>query len=71
MKVSIKDFAVDMEIKNSGIELDVYSADGSRHLGDLTVTKSGVIWCKGAIRRKNGTKVSWEKFIEWMEKPGA
>jgi hypothetical protein len=67
MKVSIKDLSVDMEIKNSGIELDVYSADGSKHLGDLIVTKSGLIWCKGRTSRENGEKVSWDKFIEWME----
>ena len=67
MKVSIKDLSVDMEIKNSGVELDVYSPDGSKHLGDLIVTKSGLIWCKGRTSRENGVKISWEKFIEWME----
>jgi hypothetical protein len=67
MKVSIKDLSVDMEIKNNGVELDVYSADGSKHLGDLFVTKSGLIWCHGKTGRDNGVKVSWDKFIEWME----
>jgi hypothetical protein len=38
MKVSIKDLSVAMEIKNTGVELDVY--DGSKHLGDLVVTKA-------------------------------
>jgi hypothetical protein len=68
MKVSIKDLSVDMEIKNTGVELDVYSADGKKHLGDLVVTKSGLNWCKGATRRENGKKVSWEQFIELIEK---
>ena len=39
MKVTVKDFAVSMEIKNKGIELDVYDNDG-KHLGDLVVTKT-------------------------------
>jgi len=34
MKVSIKDLSVTMEIKNNGIELDVYDNSG-KHLGDL------------------------------------
>jgi hypothetical protein len=67
MKVSIKDLSVDMEIKNNGIELDVYSADGVTHLGDLYVTRSGLIWCKGKTPRPNGKKVSWNQFIGWME----
>lgn len=66
MKVSIKDFAVSMEIKNKGIELDVYSTDG-RHLGDLVITKTGLIWCKGRTSPANGAKVSWAEFIKDME----
>jgi hypothetical protein len=67
MKVSIKDLSVDMEIKNTGVELDVYSADGKSHLGDLIVTKTGLTWCKGKTGRDNGTKFTWKKFIEWAE----
>jgi len=47
MKVSIKDLSVNMDIKSKGIELDVYSADGKTHLGDLVVTMTGLTWCKG------------------------
>ena len=43
MKVSIKDFTVTMEIKNKGVELDVYANDGT-HRGDLVVTKTGLTW---------------------------
>jgi hypothetical protein len=68
MKVSVKDFSVDMEIKNKGIELDIYSND-NKHLGDLVVTKTNLIWCKGKTAPANGKKVKWEKFIEWMETP--
>lgn len=67
VKVSIKDLSVDMEIKNTGVELDVYSADGNKHLGDLIVTKSGLTWCKGKTGRSKGVKVSWDEFIKWME----
>jgi hypothetical protein len=41
LKVSIKNLSVAMEIKNTGVELDVYSPDGEKHLGDLVVTKNG------------------------------
>ncbi|MGB5949361.1 MAG: hypothetical protein WBG82_08580 [Parvibaculum sp.] len=67
MKVSIKDLSVDMEIKQNGIELDVYSPDGTKHLGDLVITKTNLIWCKGRTTRANGVKVSWNDFIDWME----
>lgn len=43
MKVTIKSFDVGMEVKNAGIEFDVYSPDGTDHLGDLVLTKSGLI----------------------------
>lgn len=38
MKVVIKEFGLDMEVKNRGIELEIRSADGKRQLGDLIVT---------------------------------
>lgn len=66
MKVSVKDFSVSMEIKNKGIELDVYDTDGT-HLGDLIVTKSGLTWCKGKTTQAYGQKLSWKKFIAEME----
>lgn len=66
MKVSIKELSVSMEVKNKGIELDVYDSQ-DRHLGDLIVTKSGLVWCKGRTRKENGTPVSWKEFIDWME----
>lgn len=66
MKVSIKDFAVSMEIKNKGVELDVYSNAG-KHLGDLVVTKTGLTWCKGKTTVANGKKISWDAFITYMD----
>lgn len=66
MNVSIKDFSVSMEVKNKGIELDVYANTG-QHLGDLIVSKSGLNWCKGKTTAANGSKLSWADFIKYME----
>ena len=41
MKVGIKKLAVDMPVKNKGIELEVRDTDGT-HLGDLIVSKAGL-----------------------------
>lgn len=69
MKVKIKDLDIMMEIKNKGIEIDVYSND-NRHLGDLVITKTKVIWCRGRTDRRNGIDFTWKKFIELMEEQG-
>ncbi len=66
MQVSIKDFAVTMEIKNKGIELDVYDNSG-QHLGDLVVTKTKLVWCKGRTSVNNGKSITWREFIDQME----
>lgn len=67
MQVSIKDFSVNMEIKNRGVEFAVYSPDGEKHLGDLVVTKTGLTWCKGRTSPENGVKIKWQEFMEWAE----
>ena len=61
-KVKIKEFGIDLVIKNKGLTLDVY--EGRKHLGDLQVTKSGLAWCNG--KSHSGPKVTWAEFIEWM-----
>lgn len=66
MKVAIKNLSVQMEVKNKGVEFDVYDTKDAFR-GDMIVTKSGLVWCKGKTTQKNGVKVSWEEFIEWME----
>lgn len=66
MKVSIKNLAVDMEIKNTGIELAVHDNDG-KFMGDLVVTKTKLIWCHGKTARKNGKSLTWAKFTDYME----
>jgi hypothetical protein len=62
VKVWIKNFNVELEVKTSGIELDVSGNDG-KHLGDLYVTKAKLIWCKGRIPRNNGKEIRWEEFM--------
>ena len=66
MKVWIKKFDVEMEVKNNGIELDVRKPNG-RRLGDLVVTKTGLIWCKGKTTPAKGVRRTWANFIKWME----
>lgn len=66
MEVTIKDLSVEMNIKNRGIELDVYDNDGT-HLGDLIINKKWLIWCKGKTTQANGVKISWRNFIEFMQ----
>ena len=66
MKVSVKNFAVTMEIKTKGIELDVYDNSG-HHLGDLVVTKTRLVWCKGRTSVRHGKPIAWTRFIEYME----
>jgi hypothetical protein len=67
MKVSIKDFDVAMEVKNNGVEFEIYD-NSNVHLGDLFITKAKVIWCKGKTKRANGVNVPWPKLIEAIEK---
>ena len=70
MQLKIKQFAVDMEIKTKGVEVEVRNPQGTKQLGDLLVKKSGLTWCRGKTSEKYGKRVSWDKFIEWMEKQG-
>jgi hypothetical protein len=67
MKVSVKDLSVTMEIKNKGIELDVYDSTGA-HRGDLVINKAKVTWCPGKTLPQNGHSLTWESFITIMEK---
>ncbi len=67
MRVTIKSFDVEMEVKNSGIEFEVRTPDGGTQLGDVVLTKTGLTWCKGRTDRKNGIKISWSDFIAWAE----
>ena len=65
MKVSIKSFDVQMDVKNNGIEFQIYDND-ENFLGDCIVSKTGLTWCKGKTARENGVKMGWAKFIDMM-----
>lgn len=67
MKVLIKEFGLNMQVKSRGIELEVRSADGKKQLGDLVITNSRLIWCKGRTTPKRGIRVTWDEFIAWMQ----
>jgi hypothetical protein len=66
MKVAIKHFDVEMDVRTNGIEFEVYDND-DKFLGDCYLTKTGLIWCRGRTPRKNGKKVKWQDFIAAME----
>ncbi len=59
-----------MEIKNKGVELEIYEADGTTRLGDLVITKTDLIWCAGRTRRENGIKLKWPAFVEMISSQG-
>lgn len=65
MKVSIKDFQVNMEICNNGIEMDVYDSQ-DKHLGDLRIGKATLEWCPGRTRKGHGKQKSWKELIAFF-----
>ncbi len=68
MKVSIKDLNVkSLDIGSKGIEIDVFSPDGQTHHGDLVVTMTNLVWCKGKTTIAKGKKIKWADFIKWAE----
>ena len=70
MKVNITKLDIEHEIKNKGIQLDIRkTGKGAARLGDLTITKTKLIWCPGQVHKKNGIEVTWDEFIKWMETP--
>jgi len=64
-KVTIKDLGIPLDVKNNGLEFDV--SDGG-HIGDLYVTKTGLIWCEGKTSRANGRKIMWKELREYCKK---
>jgi hypothetical protein len=66
VKVTIKDLQATIELKNNGMELEVRDPQGN-HRGDLVITKTQLVWCKGKTNRANGVAVTWNDFIDWME----
>ncbi len=65
MQVKFKEMGLDLEIKSKGIELGVADTKG-KHLGDLWVTSTTLIWCNGRTTRENGKRIEWSEFMELM-----
>jgi hypothetical protein len=65
MKVTIKEFNIQMELgKGKSIEFGIHDTEG-RHLGDFVLGKRYVEWCNGHTHAGNGVKVKWEQLIEY------
>ncbi len=62
MKVKIKSFDVEMEVKSKGIELEVRSTNDADQIGDCYATMTGLIWCKGKTSKAKGIKLTWENI---------
>ncbi len=62
----IDDFSQSLDIKTSGIEIQVDRNKGGQ-MGDLYVTKTGLTWCKGKQSKANGVSIRWDKFADYME----
>lgn len=62
MKVWIKSFDVEMQVKKSGIELEVRSSDGTSQIGDCYATMTGLVWCKGRTTKKHGVPLKWDEL---------
>lgn len=65
MDVKIKNFNVEMAVKNTGIEFQVQEPNGGGHRGDLILNRKGLEWCEGKIHAGNGKKIKWKDFIAW------
>ena len=62
MKVTIKKFDVEMELKNNGVTFDVYD-NGGNYLGDIRLGKATIEWCRGKTRPGNGDQKSWDELL--------
>jgi len=65
MKVRLKDFHVNKDVEVSGIEFHV--SDGGRHVGDLFVTKTGLIWFEGKTEGRTGRKIDWQELRKYCK----
>ena len=67
MKLNIKDLPVKkLEVGTAGVEFEVRDTK-DKLLGDMIVTKTNLIWCKGKTKKEDGKKITWKKFIDMME----
>lgn len=71
MNVKIKNFDVDVDVKQKGIEFAVRTPDGRSQLGDCCLTMTGLIWCRGKTSKSNGVRVTWAEFIDLLSSKDA
>jgi len=67
MKVKIKQFNVNMDVKANGIEFAVRKPDDTAQLGDCYLTMKGLVWCEGRTKKQNGIGISWIDFMQIMK----
>jgi hypothetical protein len=65
MQIKTQPIKEAIELKSSGIAFDVYN-NGAKRIGDLAITKNGLIWSNGTPATK-GMTVKWDDFISWMQ----
>ena len=65
MKVGIKQFNVEMQLKTKGMELEVRD-NKDNFLGDLCIGKAKVEWCAGKTQRGHGVSKTWEELIQFF-----
>jgi hypothetical protein len=66
MQIKTQPIKEAIEIKSSGIAFDVYN-NGAKRIGDLAITKNGLVWNNGSAQRTKGVTVKWDQFITWMQ----
>lgn len=57
----------DIPVKTKGITFSIDSPNGRVHFGNLTLTKTKLIWCRGTTSRENGHHIKLEDFFAWAE----
>lgn len=67
VKVKIKSFDVNMDVKSKGIEFEVRTKDDSSQIGDCYLTMTGLTWCQGKIEKKNGINITWQELQDILK----
>ena len=57
----------ELSVKVKGITFAIDTPSGKDHVGNLTLTKTKLIWCPAATPRKDGYHIKLEDFFRWAE----
>ena len=57
----------ELDVKVKGITFSIHTPNGKTHIGNLTLTKTKLIWCPDKTARKDGRQIKLEDFIKWAE----